>query len=147
MKPIIVNSYPINGSENISLDSNIVITFGAEIQKPLKENILIQNLNKNELCNFELSLSDDSKTLTLIVSDPNAIGSNKLCGLTKYSIELNGIRGTTPEKVNLFLSFYLIICLYKKLIIIVKYYSFHLFIYLKSYLLFIYYLFLTFISF
>ena len=66
MKPIIVNSYPINGSENISLDSNIVITFGAEIQKPLKENILIQNLNKNELCNFELSLSDDSKTLTLI---------------------------------------------------------------------------------
>lgn len=106
MKPIIVNSYPINGSENISLDSNIVITFGAEIQKPSKENILIQNLNKNELCNFELSLSDDSKILTLIVSDPNAIGSNKLCGLTKYSIELNGIRGTTPEKVNLFLSFY-----------------------------------------
>lgn len=106
MKPIIVNSYPVNGSENIPLNSKITICFGAPIKEPIKENIIVENLNKNELCDYTLEFSEDSKIINLIVKDKNAIGENSLCGLTKYSVRLVSIQGTTPEKVNLELSFY-----------------------------------------
>ena len=78
MKPIIVNSYPINGSENISLDSNIIITAIDKISKPYD----LKSLERNHLYH----LVDNDIKVTTIERDLNRY-QEALKNIKKFNLE------------------------------------------------------------
>lgn len=89
MIPVIVDSFPINGQDNVALNEIIRIVFNDIIAPINFEDIEVRNLNKNEIVHFEYT--QDKDTITIVVNDRNSVGDNMFCGLTKYQITVRNV--------------------------------------------------------
>lgn len=89
MIPVVVKTYPINGQENVALNTDIKICFDSKLAPVNLEDITVENLNNGELVDFYFN--QYGETLAIVIQDRHAIGENLLCGLTTYQVSIKNI--------------------------------------------------------
>ena len=95
MIPVVVKTFPINGQDNISLNSDVKIYFDSALAPIDFEDVIVENINSGELVEFQFEQSDE--LINIFVQDRNAIGDNSLCGLTTYQVTIkNATKPSAP---------------------------------------------------
>lgn len=99
MFPIVINTIPENGSENVSLETPILVYFDEELMvggtanvSINETNIKLVNMNTNSEVEISISLGEDAKIVSI---DP--VGS--LDGLTDYAVRISGLLSPYGEEM------------------------------------------------
>lgn len=95
MIPVVVKTFPINGQDNISLNSDVKIYFDSALAPINFEDIRVENMNSGELVEFQFEQYDE--LINIFIQDRNAHGDNNLCGLTTYQVTIkNATKSSAP---------------------------------------------------
>jgi methionine-rich copper-binding protein CopC len=104
MVPVIISTYPENGSSNAGLKEQIKLTFADAILEStvIASNIKLENTNANDGRDIPLTLEYDSNSPNEITITPadNGYNGNYLIGLTSYRLTVSGIMSPTWEKMQ-----------------------------------------------
>lgn len=96
MIPIVISTYPENGSSDAALNKPIRITFAGSLNRltVTSKNIKLENLNRALDVPLTFGSEDGSDEITII---PNDNGEGILYGLTAYKLTVSGLRSGLGE--------------------------------------------------
>lgn len=96
--PIIVDTYPGNGSSNVDLKELIILTFAGGIRNDTvtEENIKLENMNRGTSVPIDIEHNGD---VIKITPEDEALDDNFLIGLTPYRLSISNLASTDGEKM------------------------------------------------
>lgn len=102
MLPLLVNTIPENGSENVGLDQQISLEFTEDLSTDLAiSNIQLINMNTDEeVVGIQPSVNTANNSLLEVVVPGNATGGHSYEGLTQYKLLVSNLFSASLEPIE-----------------------------------------------